>query len=246
MTGKNGAGVPVSCEAARRNLHRVRRGTKLLQPACYRGSMRGLGVVIVLAGVAAAQTRYASPLIRGVLIERDARATAGQFSVRAADDRVFRYRFDAKTYVERENRLIDVAQLAPGDKVEVLSDEGPASALRYARTIHVIQAPPPMRQLSQGRLRGYRGPADHYEPLATLSFSGVVSRLEADRLVLHTKEAGDQTILLRQDTRFLENGEIVERATLQPNMRVFVSGGRSLYGEVEAYQVIWGEILAPR
>ena len=208
--------------------------------------MRGLGTVLVFAGLAAAQTRYASPLIRGVLIERDVHATTGQFSVRAADDRVFHYRFDPKTYVERENRLINVGQLAPGEKVEVLSDEGPASALRYARTVHVIQPTPPGRPLSQSRVPGYRSAVDRYEPLATLSFSGVVSSLQADRLVLHTKEAGDLTILLRQDTRFLENGEIVERATLAPNMRVFVRGGRSLYGEVEAYQVIWGEILTPR
>jgi hypothetical protein len=208
--------------------------------------MRAVGLVVVFAGVATAQTRNASPLIRGVLIERDTHAGAGQFSVRAADDRVFRYRFDAKTYVERENRLIDVAQLAPGDKVEVLSDEGPASALRYARTIHVIQPPAATRPLTRGRLRAYRGAVDHYEPLATLSFSGVIARLESDRLVLHTKSAGDQTIMLRPDTRFLENGEIVEGAALQPNMRVFVRGGRSLYGELEAYQVIWGEILAPR
>ncbi len=202
--------------------------------------------MLVLAGLAAAQTRFASPLIRGVLVEREAHATAGQLSVRAADDRIFHYRFDAKTYVERENRLIEVAQLAPGEKVEVLSDEGPASVLRYARTIHVILPQPPARPLSQGRLRAYRGAADHYEPLATLSFSGVVSSLEPDRLVLRTKDAGNQTIVLRQDTRFLENGEIVERTTLQPSMRVFVRGGRGLYGEVEAYQVIWGEILAPR
>jgi hypothetical protein len=207
--------------------------------------MRG-GAVLVLAGLAAAQTRFASPLIRGVLVERDPHATAGHFSVRAADDRIFHYRFDAKTYVERENRLIDVAQLDPGEKLEVLSDEGPASALRYARTIHVILPQPPARPLSQGRLRAYRSAVDHYEPLATLSLAGVVSRLEPDRLVLHTKDTGDQTIMLRQDTRFLENGEIVERTTLRPSMRVFVRGGRSLYGEVEAYQVIWGEILAPR
>jgi hypothetical protein len=208
--------------------------------------MRGLGVLVFLASAAAAQTRNASPLIRGVLIERDARAAAGQFTVRAADDRLFHYRFDAKTYVEREARLIDVARLAPGDKVEVLSDEGPATALRYARTIHVIEPPPPTRPLSQGRLRAYRAAAEHYEPLATLSFSGVVARLEAGRLVLHTREAGERTILLRQDTRFLENGETVEPETLQPGMRVFVRGGRDLYGEVEAYQVIRGEILEPR
>jgi hypothetical protein len=38
----------------------------------------------------------------------------------------------------------------------------------------------------------------------------------------------------------------VEPDTLQPGMRVCILGGCDLYGEVEAYQVIWGEILEPR
>jgi len=29
-------------------------------------------------------------------------------------------------------------------------------------------------------------------------------------------------------------------------MRVFVRAGRTLYNEIEAYQVIWGRILQPR
>jgi hypothetical protein len=38
----------------------------------------------------------------------------------------------------------------------------------------------------------------------------------------------------------------VEAAELKPNMRVFVKAGRTLYNEIEAYQVIWGQILMPR
>jgi hypothetical protein len=70
--------------------------------------------------------------------------------------------------------------------------------------------------------------------------------VNGERVVLHTREAGDQCILLRQDTRYLANGEVVDAAALKPNMRVFVRAGKNLYDEVEAYQVIWGAILNPR
>ena len=82
--------------------------------------------------------------------------------------------------------------------------------------------------------------------MSTLSYSGVVSRLASDHVVLHTREGGEQTILLRADTRYLDNGELVQGTELHPNMRVFVKAGRNLYNQVEAYQVIWGAILSPR
>jgi hypothetical protein len=210
--------------------------------------MRRVWVLALLSSMAAAQTAPPSSpaLIRGVLLERDAPGGSGEFSVRAADNQVFRYHFDAKTYVEREAQMIDVRRLLPGEKVEVVSDTVPGSVLRYARTIHVFQDAPPPRSLTAGRLRAYRTTAERSVPTGTLTYSGVVFRLTGERLVLHTREGGDQTILLRKDTRFLENGETVEAANLKPNMRVFVKAGKDLYDQVEAYQVIWGSILDPR
>lgn len=193
----------------------------------------------------AAQLRNASPLIRGVLVERDARSS-GEFSVRAADNQIFRYHFDSKTYVEREDRLVDIPRLDPGEKIEVLSDEGPAATVRYARTVHVMLPPLPGRSASRERMRAAHSPVDYFTPISTMSVAGVVSRVGPDWLVLHTREAGNQTILLRQDTRYLDNGEAVEAAALQPTMRVFIRAGRNLYDEIEAYQIIWGEILEPR
>jgi hypothetical protein len=210
------------------------------------GGMRIGRLFLVFPFALAAQLPPSAALVRGVLVERDAQATSGEFSVRAEGNQVFRYRFDPKTYVEREQRISAIARLVPGDKVEVVSDEGPGSTLRYARTVHVFETPPPQRPLSQGRVRAYRTPADRLAPISTLSFAGVVSRLNSDRVVLHTRDAGDQTILLRQDTRYLQDGTMVEPADLKPNMRVFVRAGRNLYNEVEAYQVIWGTILMPR
>jgi hypothetical protein len=207
--------------------------------------MRALGLAGALVAVLAAQQRNASPLIRGVLIAREVHAS-GEFSVRSADRQVFRYRFDPKTYVERENRLVDIPRLEIGEKVEVLSDEGPASAVRYARTVHVILPAPPARPGSQRRSEADRDAVDRFGPTSTMSLSGVVISLGPERIVLHTREAGNQTVLLRRDTRFLANGEIVDLSALEPNMRVFIRAGRNLDGAIEAYQIIWGEILEPR
>lgn len=190
------------------------------------------------------------PVLRGVLLERDAQTDSGEFSVRDANSQVFRFAFDAKTYVDRDQQSINVSRLQPGEDVEVVSDEVSGSLLRYARTIHVLPQPAPPRTLSQGRTRAYRSTADrllipdrvHYGAVA---FSGVVFRVSPERVVLHTRD-GDQTFLLRPDTRYLEDGDVVSLVELKPNMRVFVRAGKTLYNELEAYQVIWGNILEPR
>ena len=65
--------------------------------------------------------------------------------------------------------------------------------------------------------------------------------MDHGKFVLHTRE-GDLTLLLRNDTRYLAEGQVVDVAELKPNMRVFVRAGKDLYNEVEAYQVIWGSI----
>lgn len=214
--------------------------------------MRAHSVLLLFPLVLAGQTTAPAALLRGVLLERDPQAAMGEFSVRDVQDQVFRFQFDRKTYVERDQQLIDVSRLQPGEKVEVLSDDLPGSLLRYARSIHVLPAPAPARPLSRGRVRAYRSSADRLMaldralPSGTLAFSGVVLRVTGDHVVLHTRGAGDQTILLRQDTRYLEEGEMVSSAQLKPNMRVFVRAGRTLYNEIEAYQVVWGQILEPR
>ena len=159
---------------------------------------------------------------------------------------MYRYQFDRKTYVERDDQMIEVKRLEPGEKVEVVSDTVPGLILRYARTIHVLPEPAPARPSAANRLRAYRPSVERNLPTGNLTFAGVVFRLNGERLVLHTREGGEQSLLLRKDTRYLENGEIVDAATLKPNTRVFVRAGKDLYDQVEAYQVIWGKILDPK
>ncbi len=214
--------------------------------------MRCLGICLAAAAMCAAQTPAAAErppaLVRGILLERDAPVPEGEFSVRRDDNRVFRYRFDRNTYVEREHDLIDVARLRPGDKVEVVSDAIPGFTLRYARTVHVLEIPGPPPRLTgagQGRYRAYRNVEDRTIPLGSLTYSGVVFRITPERILIHTRD-GEQALAIGKDTRYVQDGEVVPAGALKPNTRVFVRAGRDLYDQVEAYQVMWGSILAPQ
>ncbi len=209
--------------------------------------MRLCAMLMLVAGAAAAQTPASGPaLVRGILLERDLQTNSGELSVRVQDNQVFRYRFDAKTYVEQDEQLIDVRRLQPGEKVEVVSDEVPGSVLRYARTIHVLADQPPRPTLTARPRTGRPSySADRALPTGNLTYAGVVFRVTAENLVIHTR-SGDESLLLRKDTRFIRNGEIVEAADLKPNMRVFVRAGKDIWDQVEAYQVIWGRILDPK
>jgi hypothetical protein len=178
------------------------------------------------------------------VLECDAKPI-GEISIRTTDNQVLRYQFDRKTYAEREDRLIEAARVAPGEQVEIVSDRTAGSLLRYARTIHVIEPKAPPRPLSQGRLRAYNPKMENVRT-GNLTYSGVVFRLNPTRVMIHTREAGDLAIQLRNDTRYLQNGVVVEAGDLKTNMRVFVRAGKDVYNEIEAYQVIWGTILDPR
>jgi hypothetical protein len=195
----------------------------------------------------AAQNPPFSGIVRGVLIECDQTLPAGEFSVRAAGtNRVYHYTFDARTYVEREDRRISMAAVRKGDLVEIVSDREESAAVHYARTIHVIEPRPAPRPASRaGRSRPYQSPVDLLAPRGNLTYSGVIAKLAADHLVLHTRQEGEKKILLRLDTSYLESGALVEAADLKPNTRVFVRAGKSLDDQIEAYQVVWGDILEP-
>jgi hypothetical protein len=191
---------------------------------------------------ACAQAAPPPAVVRGSLVECE----AGELSIRADNHQVYRFTFDAKTWFERERKRIPAETLQAGDLVEVVSDTAPGSAVRYARTVHVVEqrpAPRPLRSLA--RSRAMRSSLDHIMPPGNLTFTGVVSRVGGGRMVLRTRREGSQTILLREDTRYLENGVQVAASALALNLRVFVRASKNFEGDVEAYQVVWGEILDP-
>ena len=189
-----------------------------------------------------------SGVTRGVLLECDATGAMGQFSVRAGGtNEVYRFAFDAKTYLERDNRPISIGGLQKGDTLEVVSDRDENIPVHYARTVHVIETrPAPRLPLTAGRSRLYHAsPIDLIAPRGNITFAGVVTKLTADRVVLHTRLDGLKTVLLRLDTRYLESGTVVDAADLKPTTRVFVRAGKNLDDQVEAYQIIWGDTMEP-
>ena len=211
--------------------------------------MRALGLCLVAAAIAAAQTppgpNAGRALVYGVLLERDAQPGSGQFSVRLPDHEVLRYRYDPKTYVVREDTLVRCLAPARGRTASKSSRTAsparrcamPATSTSSATPRMWPSAPNrPPRRPDMGTLD------DLLFSTADRTFSGVVFRITADRLVLHTRD-GEQVLDIRRDTRFISGGKAVDAADLKPNTRVFVKAGTGLYGQAQAYQVIWGHIL---
>jgi hypothetical protein len=203
-------------------------------------------VLLLAPALLAAQTP-----ISGVVLERDPQPTSGQFSIRLTTHEVLRFQFDQRTTVLRDAQPSGILRLKPGEKIEVAFDPIPGLVLRYARAISVIaDAPPappaPRPPSSLSRLRSAnRYTEERLLPTGNLTYAGVVSRIGPERLVLHTRDGRDQALLLRKDTRYLLNGDLVDPAVLKLNTRVFIRAGKDLWDQVEVYQVIWGKILAP-
>lgn len=205
------------------------------------------GIVLFAAGLANAQQMAPLGIVRGTLIQRDD-AKTGELTVRLKDNHVYFFQFDARTYIEKEEKSIPAGNLATGDNVEILSDVGKSSGERYARTVKVLTEEPatPSRRV---RLRR-RPPEsdsvlDDLFPRGNMTFAGIIASVGPDSLLLRIKGRNETRILLRPDTRYFRAGAQVDAADLAVNTRVFVRAGKNLYDEVEAYQVVWGDILKP-
>jgi hypothetical protein len=92
----------------------------------------------------------------------------------------------------------------------------------------------------------HRSPTERIVPRGRLTSHGIVIEKTADKLVLRMRDRSEKTFHLRPDTDFFEDGRAVEAPALRLNTRVFVRAGLGLMDELEAYTVIWGEIVDPR
>jgi hypothetical protein len=162
-------------------------------------------------------------------------------SVRTPLGSTYGCNFDRHTYFEQNAQRIFSGALRPDDPVEMITDVKGGEC--YARTVRIVPAP------SSGKLlnvRPYRAALDNLFPRGNLTFSGVVRRLNGQMLVLRTRTEPEQIVLLRDDTRYLAGGLPSDFSQLAVNTRVFIRGGKNIENDLEAYQVIWGEIPGPR
>jgi hypothetical protein len=184
-------------------------------------------------------------VFRGALLSRQGGDQAGDLILgpRGAEtDLVCHY--DAHTYVARDGHRIAVSSLNAGEPLEILANRKPGSQACYASMVRVID-PESEKAADRARLFKEQNPNARvffFTPHGDRTFAGVVMRLTARSLTLRTR-AGEATLALRPDTRYWDDGLGATRADLLVNTHVFVRAGKSLDGVVEAYQVMWGEIL---
>jgi hypothetical protein len=180
-------------------------------------------------------------IVRGPLLAR----TGQILKIQVAEGQQVDCSFDIKTWMERDGQRIESAALAVGDRLEMVTDRRDTGC--YARTIHVLDVPSqntiPGRRPSMKR--EYNSPTERYAPRGDMTATGLVVDISDRWLTIRTRADGTKRFLLRHDTRFVGEGLRTERESLVPSTRVFVRAGRNFEGVVEAYQVIWGEIMKP-
>ena len=135
---------------------------------------------------------------------------------------------------QRNDWPIQPTDLNGGEPVEVLSDQRIGARACYVRMLSVVYTVPksPRRTVPQ-RV----APATEvWVPQGYLTFSGLVAKREKSQITLRTR-AGPLTLLLHSNTRY------TDAAAPLVNKHVLVRAGRNVQGQLEAYQVVWGEIL---
>jgi hypothetical protein len=187
--------------------------------------MRWLARALVLATATLhAQQMMPVGIVRGNLIS----SAGGSLSVREASGIIYSCAYDDHTLFQRNQWPIHSADLNGGESVEVLSDRKPARDC-YVRTLSVVY---PLAKSP----RHPAPPPEAWMPRGYLTYSGLVVKREGAAITLKTS-TGSRILLLRADTRYSAAGEPLL------NKHVFIRAGRTLQGALEAYQVMWGEIL---
>jgi hypothetical protein len=205
--------------------------------------MRWVFLLVLLAPVSAAEDDLPLGIVRGKLSDPKVNGLRGGFLLTAESGRETRCSYDERTWFESQRVRVSVEAFTPADPVEVLVDQRlqPDGSRRcYARTVRLVEpnAPPP-----NPRRPVYRSVTEHIMPRGDLAFSGVVTGFTENAVLVKTRNAPARPFLMRPDTRFLERGVISDRANLPVNQMVFVRAGKNIEGQLEVYQVIWGEIV---
>lgn len=184
-------------------------------------------------------------IFHGALMTTLGLSPAGDLNVRQASGDVLVCHYDSHSVLERDHRAARMSSLEAGEPVQVLADRKPGSRSCYARIVEVVN---PALELARTRERAQAAKASairattQFTPRGDRDLAGVVIRCDGKTLLLRTR-GGDSTLLLRPDTRYLEDG--LRQDTVKVNTRVSVRAGMDIYGKLQAYQVLWGSPDSP-
>jgi hypothetical protein len=198
-----------------------------------------LSALVLCGGPLYAQEVMPVGFVRGSLLSWQGSIASGNLTVRRSDGAVYDCSYDAHTLFERDQWPIQVADLNAGEPVEVLSDR--RAQVCYARMLSVVHRMPEPAGWRPHASTVAR-PREGFQPRGNLTFGGVVVDGPSGAITIRTR-AGERTLLLRPDTRFSGDGVRLEAPQPLLNKHVFVRAGRDIYGALEAYQIVWGEIF---
>lgn len=194
--------------------------------------MRWLVGVFCAAGMLHGQQMLPVGLTRGTLVS----AVGDSVPVRQSDGMVYDCSYDRLTLFQRNHWPIHAMDLNGGEPVEILADrktvDYKTTTPCYVRMLSVVYLPPPLP-------RRRVPPKDTWRPHGYLSYSGLVVSADSTMFTIKTS-TGPRTLRLRADTHYSDATEPIV------NKHVFVRAGRNQQGALEAYQVVWGGIFAPR
>ena len=197
---------------------------------------RAIAIVVAMAPLCAAAD-MPKGLFHGHMVSWEGSPVKGVLLARSAAGIVQGCGYDSLSILQLSRRRVPVTKLEPGDPLEIITDHKPGSRDCYIRMLDVVPPAGPPRRVK---------PAAAARPTFDLphgdrTISGVIIRRDARSITLRTHD-GEQTLLLRKDTRYLGDGAEQDASAAMVNTRVFVRAGPDLYGAIEAYQVMWGEI----
>ena len=183
-------------------------------------------------------------ILKGELIEWNVRGLSGDLLMEVTEGpRRWRCQVTADTFLSRSSIRIHPAGVRAGDTLEIVAEGRPAECL--ARTIY-ITAPDPRRLRARQPWLAVSNMVEGLAPRGLLTFTGIVNRVEGNRLYLQTRKFGAKSFILHEDAVFSNRGRSVEASTLGAQTRVFVRANRTYDGDLEVYHVVWGDILLTR
>lgn len=165
---------------------------------------------------------------------------AASFLLKTVTQKEFRCTYDHRTWFEQSRVRVPVKSFQPTDLVEIIADRRLVDGKPcYARTVRLAD----LNQKETGRMRiTYRPVTEFMFPRGEYQWAGTISGLTPEEMILRTRADGRKTLMLRRDTRYLEDGVVSEWARLKPNTRVSIRAGRNFEGVLEIYQIIWGSV----
>jgi len=191
-------------------------------------------------------------ILRGDLIEWNVnRSGVGELAVREADLKVTRCSVTRDTYMARQSLRLAAAGVRAGDSVEIETDLRLGHCI--TKSLHIKQPEIVKRSFAATSISTLNAANPKFRPLndtfwtrGNIAISGIVQRLDSEKLVLRTRSQGVFTLVVRRDTVFTTEGQIAEASDVKLQQRVYLRVARGITGELELHHVIWGEILNPR